>query len=214
MTRRAAHSSSPDWRRLYAFGLPEGSIRALLALTVCGLIWALQLTRVDVAVPAYLRDLLFIILGHYFASRHAAEAAPAPGPPPLFLPNGSVRLALIAGFVATAVALQRRDALLPLGRTQASVTVLMVAGFLLGFVANRVGTWVRGIRPPRIVEDVRASVALAAAVALAVLVCEQYFPALSLPAPALRQEVRSWVETHAVEQLLATVIGYYFGSRS
>lgn len=213
MTRRASHSS-PDWRQFHALGLPEGSIRALLALMICGLIWALHLSRVDVPVPAYLRDLLFILLGHYFASRHAAEAAPGPGPPPLFLPRGSVRLALIAGFVATAVALQRRDALLPLGRTPASVTVLMVAGFLLGFIANRVTTWVRGIRPPRIVEDMRAVVAMAAAGALVLLICERSFPALALPDPALRQEVRSWVGMHGVEQLLATVIGYYFGSRS
>lgn len=213
MTKRPA-PAPPDWRRLHAFGLPGGSIRALLALMICGIIWALQLTRVDVPVPAYLRDLLFIILGHYFATRSAAESAPEPGPPPMFLPRGSVRLALIAGFIASAVALHRQDALLPLGRTSASVTILMVAGFLLGFVVNRVGNWIRGIRPPRIVEDVRALAAVAAAVALVLLLCERSFPALALPDPTIRQQVRSWVETHAVEQLSATVIGYYFGSRS
>src|SRR3954452_177808 len=125
MLRRAPRTP-PDWRRLHALGLPEGSIRALLALMICGLVGPLHLPHIDVSAPAYLRDLLFIILGHYFASRRSAEEAPAPGPPPLFLPHGSVRLALIAGFVATAVVLQRRGALLPLGHNSASVTTLLV----------------------------------------------------------------------------------------
>jgi len=54
----------------------------------------------------------------------------------------------------------------------------------------------------------------AAAVVLVLLLCERSFPALALTDPALRQQVRLWVETHAVEQLSATIIGYYFGSRS
>lgn len=215
MSRRAtAPPPSPDWRRYHAYGMPEGSVRAALALLICGLIWALQLFHVDVAAPAYLRDLLFIILGHYFASRQSAESAPVPGPPPLFLPRGTVRLALIVGFGVTAVALDRQGALRPLGRTQASVTTMLVAGFLLGFIVNRVSTWIRGIRPPRIVEDLRATAAVVAAVGLVLLVAERSFPALALPDPALRDRLHAWVAGHAVEQLLASVVGFYFGARS
>jgi hypothetical protein len=72
---RARPASPPDWRRLYAFGLPNGSVRALLALLVCGAIWGLLWLRPDQAVPDYLQNLMFIILGHYFASRGQSDAA-------------------------------------------------------------------------------------------------------------------------------------------
>ena len=52
-------------------GLPEGSVRALLALMVFGTIWALLLIHEDKPepVPLYLYYLMFLILGSYFAAR-------------------------------------------------------------------------------------------------------------------------------------------------
>src|SRR5262245_59920448 len=96
-----------DWRTVHALGLPSGSIRALLAILIFGTIWAPLLTQPGAEIPAYLRDLLFIIMGHYFAARHLAPEDPEPGPPPLFLPRGSVRFLLIAGSIAVAVILFR-----------------------------------------------------------------------------------------------------------
>ena len=75
-----------DWRRLHAFGLPAGSIPALLAVMIFATTWGLLLIRPDQEVPDYLSDLLFIIMGHYFASRHRADQGDEPGPPPLYLP--------------------------------------------------------------------------------------------------------------------------------
>ena len=81
-----------DWRRRHALGLPAGSVRALLAVLIFITTWGLLVVRPDQEVPDYLRDLLFIILGH--SSRLATGPGPAeePGPPPLYLPRGSVRL--------------------------------------------------------------------------------------------------------------------------
>src|SRR4051812_49339484 len=90
------------WRRLHARGLPAGSIRALLALAIFATTWGLLVLKPSQEVPVFLRDLLFIIMGHYFAARRRTETAQEVGPPPLFLPHGSVRLLLIAGCVAVA----------------------------------------------------------------------------------------------------------------
>jgi hypothetical protein len=54
-----------NWHQLYAYGWPAGSVRALMALVVFGTLWVLMVLRPDQGVPEYLRDLLFIILGHY-----------------------------------------------------------------------------------------------------------------------------------------------------
>src|SRR5215469_8333716 len=166
-------STTPvDWRTVHALGLPSGSIRALLAILIFGTIWALLLVQPGAEVPDYLRDLLFIILGHYFAVRHRASEDPEPGPPPLFLPRGSVRFLLIAGSAAVAVLLFRRGHLIPLDRNPGVVTLLLVGGFLLGVAMNAAMSWWRnrGHRTPRVVEDARALLSLVAAGLLIFLV--------------------------------------------
>ena len=50
-----------------------GSVRAVLAILVFGTVWALLVAKPDRDVPEFLRDLLFVILGHYFAARRRAE---------------------------------------------------------------------------------------------------------------------------------------------
>ena len=111
-----------DWHRLYAFGWPAGSVRAAHGpdghWTASG---RFSLSITDQEVPAYLRDLLFIILGHYFAVRGRQASDVEQGPPPLYLPRGSVRIILVAGFLVTAVLLYRRGALLAVGQNPAVV---------------------------------------------------------------------------------------------
>src|SRR5947208_14192956 len=118
-----------DWRRIHALGLPSGSVRALMAVLVFGTVWGLLVLRPSEEVPVYLRDLLFVIMGHYFASRHRADQGAEPGPGPLYLPRGSIRLVLVAGTLAVAVVLLRRGQLTELEKNPGAVALLMVGGF-------------------------------------------------------------------------------------
>ncbi len=205
-----------DWRRMHALGLPSGSIRALLAILVFATVWALLLIRPSEQIPNYLGDLLFIIMGHYFAARRRVLDEPDPGPPPLFLPRGSVRFLLIAGSIAVAVLLFRRGELTSLDRNPGVVALLLIGGFLLGVAMNSVMTWwrERGHRPPRFVEDLRAVISLAAGGLLAFLVLNHVL--LIVPPENIDSQVSAWAHLGQIrpEQVLAAVVGFYFGSRS
>ena len=161
-----------DWRRLHALGLPAGSVRALLALIVFGTALGLLALRPMQEVPDYLRDLMFIIMGHYFASRHRVGQDVEPGPSPLFLPSGSVRFLLIAGTVAVGALLYSRGQLTSPGQHPGVVTLWLVGGFLLGVALNALSGWYLGRdrRFPRIVEDIRALISVAAALILVLMI--------------------------------------------
>src|SRR5262245_21561848 len=105
-----AAAPAADWRKLHALGLPAGSVRAILAVMIFAGIWAWLWLRPQTEVPSYLEDLMFIIMGHYFAARARAGDKPEPGPPPLFLPRGSIRFVLVGGFALVGILLiyQRR----------------------------------------------------------------------------------------------------------
>jgi hypothetical protein len=205
-----------DWRKVHALGMPAGSVRALLAILIFATLWSWLLLRPTQEVPDYLSDLLFIIMGHYFAARRRAAEDPEPGPPPLFLPRGSVRLLLLAGSALVAILLYRRGDLIAIDRNPGVVTLLLVGGFLLGVAMNVVTAWWRdrGHRTPRFVEDLRALVSLMAAASLVLLVLNRLFPFI----PPARGEdfLAPWVHLGRLgpEHVLATVVGFYFGSRS
>jgi hypothetical protein len=205
-----------DWRRLHALGLPSGSIRALMAVLVFATTWGLLVLRPSEEVPVYLRDLLLVIMGHYFASRHRADQGAEPGPGPLYLPRGSVRLLLVAGTLGVAVVLFRRGQLTEIEKNPGVVTLLMVGGFLLGVVANAVITWWRdrGHRPHRFFEDARALVSMAAAALLVGLVWNRLFP--MIPPERVAGLVSGWghLGRFGPENILAAVVGFYFGSKS
>jgi hypothetical protein len=208
--------SHGEWRRRHAWGLPAGSVRALLALLVFATTWALLVLDPSRPVPAFLRDLLFIILGHYFASRGRAESSgQETGPPPLYLPAGSVRLLLVLGCVVVAVVLQRRGQLIAPGRHPGVVTLLLIGGFLLGVALNTVATRLRRGRPPlRVVEDLRALISVVAAVLLIGLVLNRYVYT-AVPQGQIQALAASLrLGSVAPESVLAAVVGFYFGSRS
>ena len=205
-----------DWRRLHALGLPSGSVRALLAILIFAVAWILLILKPSQEVPDYVRDLLFIIMGHYFAARRLADRGAEPGPPPLFLPNGSVRFILVVGCVVVAAVLFRRGQLTAIEENQGVVTLLLIGGFLLGVVLNAIYTWWkdRGHQPRRFFEDIRALISLAAALALIVLVLNRTFR-LFPPDPVDAAFAR-WIHVgrFGPENILAAIVGFYFGSRS
>jgi hypothetical protein len=209
-----------DWRSLHALGLPAGSVRAVLAVLVFATVWGMLLLRPSQEIPEYLSDLMFVIMGHYFATRKrsAQDAAHSeePGPPPLFLPRGSVRLILVAGSAAVAALLYQRGVLTRVNNNPGVATLLLVGGFLVGVILNTVTGWWRERvqRRHRILEDVQALVALGAGLVLAALVWNRLYPVIS---PAQADALFShWghVGRLGPEHLLGVVVGFYFGSRS
>lgn len=206
----------PNWRKLHALGLPEGSIRALLAVAVCATIWVVLARHPDQEVPDYLRDLMFIILGHYFASRRRTTAQPVDGPGPLFLPKGSIRVVLFAGFAAVAVLLWRGGNIREPMKSPGVMTLMLVAGFLLGVCVAKVGDWwaERGHPVPRWVEDGRAIIAILAALALIFLVWNRFEGILIARDPQVFDKWNLRLGNYGPEHILGAVVGFYFGSRS
>lgn len=193
-----------DWRKIHALGLPAGSVRALLALGVVGTVSGLIIRDPGTPLPDHLESLLFVVIGHYFAARGQAVAHPDSGPPPLFLPRGSVRLLLVAALVTVGVLVFRQDGIQAL---RGLFTLILAFAFLLGLLLARVARWVarRRTRPSRWFADLQAIVGLLAVAALAL----QLFVGGVLPGPETLGVGRI-----GVEQGLAGLIGFYFGARS
>lgn len=194
---------SLDWRKQHALGLPGGSVRALLALAVVGIVCGLLLRAPDRPPPEALESLLFVVLGHYFAARAQAPEDRAAGPPPLFLPRGSVRFLLIAALVGTSVVVLRQE---DAAAQRGVVSLALAAAFLLGLLLTRVTRWWqrRRGRPSRVLEDMRALVGLGAVGALAL---HAFYGVLPDPSTL-------GVGRLGLEQALAGLVGFYFGSRS
>jgi hypothetical protein len=221
MTMKSQETVNPiDWRSLHALGLPAGSVRALLAVLVFATVWGMLLVRPSQVVPDYLSDLMFVIMGHYFATRKRNAAAAAPGdelgPPPLFLPRGSIRLFLAAGSAAVAVVLYQRGVLSRVDRNPGVTTLLLIGGFLVGVILNTlISRWrARVHRGHRAIEDMQALAAMGAGLLLVALVWNRLFPVV--PPDDLDALVKGWghLGRLGIEHLLAAVIGFYYGSRS
>ena len=201
------------WKKLHALGLPEGSVRALLAVAIFATIWVLLARKPEQEVPDYLRDLLFIIMGHYFASRKRAPAVAHAGPGPFFLPRGTIRVLLFGGFVVVAVVLFRQGQLREPLKNPGVVTLMLVGGFLLGVAGAKLGDWWadRGHHVPRWVEDLKAIVAILAAVALILMV---WNPLLMHWSPEVFDKLQVRLGNYGPQHVLGAVVGFYFGSRS
>lgn len=208
-----AKMTSPEAARP-PLGLPAGSVRAVLAFVVLGLIWALMITQKE--VPLYLQYLMFMILGHYYAARTAPSAAGAEAAP-LYLPRGVVRTFIFLGFVGVFVSIwyNHRDNLDELLEELRSDTtrakylpLFLVAAFYLGLVMARVGRLLenRGHARGRL-QDIQAWLSLVAVLALAAEVVCQFVINPTLPAE--RQ-----IHLPHVENILAAIVGFYFGARS
>jgi hypothetical protein len=196
--------------------MPAGSVRALLAILIFATVWGLLIVKPDKEAPDYLRDLLFIIMGHYFAARRRSGPDEEPGPAPLYLPRGSVRLFLIAGSIAVAMLLFQRGQLTALDANPGVVTLLLVGGFLLGVALNTLSTWWRnrGHHTLRIIEDLRAIISMVAAVILVLLVWNRYFDLFPPRTVEVFLSPRLHLGRFGLEHMLAAVVGFYFGSRS
>jgi hypothetical protein len=205
-----------DWRRQHALGWPSGSVRAALAILIFATTWGLLVLRPALEAPDYLRDLLFIIMGHYFATRRRVDSAESPGPPPLYLPRGSVRLVLLVGCAAVAGLLFHRGELTRPEQNPGVLTLLLIGGFLLGVVLSAITSWWRecGHTPPRAIEDFKAIITIIAALVLTGLIWNRLFPVY--PPAQIDATFARWLHLGRFrpENALAAVVGFYFGSRS
>ncbi len=200
-------------------GLPAGSVRALLAFMVLGLIWTLLLLPIDKAdkVPLYLYYLMFLILGHFYAAHGHTIAGPSTGPKsPLYLPRGSIRLLIILGFVGVLGwrYYQHRDLndLLKIKEPlleQPYLPLVLVGTFFVGVFFSRViGRMLAGPRGPSPwFQDIQAWVALMATLGLAVEFIIQLVINPSL-------DVDKRLDVHDAEMVLAGIVSFYLGARS
>jgi hypothetical protein len=201
------------WSKLYAFGLPAGSVRALLVIMVLGSAAALTALHPEAAIPDAFRDLLFLILGSYFAHRRGQSEEKQVGPNPLFLPTGTIRFLINLGFIAVVVVLLRRKEPFNPEATPAVYPLMIVAGFLIGVMSSRLAKvfWTRGRQPKRIWADIRAALTLLVAGFLVLLAWDQIFHFL----PERRADgPRFPITDTGIRHFLAAVVAFYFGARS
>ena len=194
-------------------GLPTGSIRAVLALIMCGSIWYLALN--GLAIPTILVESVLLVIGFYFGVRQGAApalqpAATAPPPvapggkpvkvrQPLHLPRGSVRTLLLVGFFGTIAWLWTHDQGLP----GAFLLILQVmASYVIGYVVSVIVHRRRMAGKPVIRAVVWfRNLNAAAVIGLVGYVCASFalgWPQLLAP---------------YTDNLLAWTVAYYFGSR-
>lgn len=203
----------------HALGLPAGSVRALLALSVLGLLWLLALAPLpghgqrlgQIKLPTAFMDLqilMVLILAHFFAAHgHSIRAHPSQKSP-LGLPRGSVRFLLLAGYLGLAVFLYRTQPKFEYPSTSAFILLLVLAsGFFFGHVLTGAVRWLSGGTLPYWFQDIQAWAALLAMLCMGVLLIILLFinPSLSLS-----EEISPPV----LEAILAALVGFYFGARS
>ena len=203
----------------HALGLPAGSVRALLAFSVLGLLWLLALQPMHghsealgaVQLPTVFMDLqilMVLILSHFFAAHGQSIRADASQRSPLGLPRGSVRFLLLTGYLGLAGYLYYTQPKFEYPSSSALILLLvLISGFFLGHVLTGTVRLMSGGVLPFWFQDVQAWAALLAILCMGVLLIILIFinPSLSLG-----QEINPPV----LEAILAALVGFYFGARS
>lgn len=197
----------------HALGLPAGSVRALLTIMVLGIVWALMLLPEEraVPIPLYLYYLMFLVLGHFFAAHgHSIGGASAAGRSPLYLPRGTLRLAIVAGFVGVVAYLTYlgRDLskIQPSLADQPFLPVVLLGTFFLGVLVKRMVQLTTGGEPYWF-QDIQAWVALLAMLGLGAEVIIQ-----AIINPTLAEDKQ--LHLPEWQTILTGIVGFYFGARS
>jgi len=200
-------------RRRHALGLPAGSVRALLALMVLGLLWAIVLLynpEPDKEIPllfVYLQYLMILILASFFAAHGSSIGTPVvDGRSPLGLPRGIIRLLLLAGFIGLAVwmYLNKREFIEPV-KAPGTLPLILIGSFALGYLVTWAVKSLAGVQLPYWFQDVQAWLALLAMLGLGIELVLQFVINPRLENPL---DLTQW------EGILAAIVGFYFGARS
>lgn len=191
--------------------LPEGSIRAILAMAVFGsLLSTLVVARQEVDDSFWLLWMLnYAILAYYFAIRQNAPLSSSSQEPaaasatmrPLGLPRGTVRRLLLLAFFSTCVLFIYRwfTERHPFWQDRAFFPMLSLGGFFLGRLLAYSYRHRRGPFPPvlQTLEHVKAVVALLCATVIVLIM------PFEAPLPASPQLYRFAI----------VFIFFYFGAR-
>jgi hypothetical protein len=206
-------ASQPVYQR-QALGLPAGSIRAILALGVLGLLWLFVWQYNEQQRPPlefiYLEYLMLLILASYFTAHGKTIGTQVSRRSPLGLPSGVVRVVLIAGYLGLAAYMwyynryqfDQEITAQPL----VLVPLLLLCTFFLGHICTGIVRWVSGAVLPPAYQDIQAWLALLALLLMAGLAMFHLFIRPTLTTP--------YDVPVAVEATLAAIVGFYFGARS
>ncbi len=204
-------TAAPRYPR-HALGLPAGSVRALLAFMVLGVLWLLvYASKAGDKVPVayvYLQYVMILILAHYFASHGSTIGKHVSHRNPLYMPSGSVRFLLLAGYLGLVVWLlyNKREFEEPPSGPLVLPLVLM-SGFFLGFLITKMVRTAAGGELPFWFQDLEAWVALLGMLGLLIIVMVRVFVN-----PGINEDIR--LDLTTLETGVATVVGFYFGARS
>jgi hypothetical protein len=216
-------AESPDdaelpYRR-HAFGWPAGSIRALLALGVLGLLWAVvlrhyyvQASEADRTLPrafVYLQFLMVLILAHFFAAHGGSIGRRVSLRSPLGLPRGTVRLLLLVGYAGLAFFLYRMqpDVEFPSPKAFLVMIGLLIGGFFVGHILTGLMWVLGGGRVPYWYLSIQAWIALLSLLCMGGVMLIHF-----VINPSLSETTQ--IDVTTVDAYLGALVGLYFGSRS
>ena len=194
--------TEPDHREIpEPLGLPKGSIRALVAISLAGTCWLMVLVSRD--VPSYLLSLLLTVIGYYFGFRTVAKTTsgriydPASHPrTPLNIPGGGIRGLLMMGFLVSGIVLWSAGKLLGDDMKYLEFYVIL-AGLIVGHLFARAFSHVRVGRCYLGIHHFKGLAVLGSALALLGVLLLGLFADLPY-----------------VAMVLCAVISFYYGSRT
>lgn len=207
-------------RQRHPLGLPAGSVRALLGLTTLALLWVLAwsfrpgaqgepgATKMPLEF-IYLQLLMLLILVHYFVAHGKTLGRATSDSSALWLPPGTVRFVLLAGYLGLAAFLYYNHSEygnLPVASVPLLVGVLLL-GFWLGHFTTSVVRAMSGEQLPYWYQDIQAWFALIAMIVLTTVIIIHVFIN-----PNVDETMA--VRSDLMEAILAGLVGWYYGARS
>ncbi len=202
----------PVYQR-HALGMPAGSIRAILALGVLGLMWLLVWRYDDNhRLPLefiYLEYLMLLMLASYFMAHGKTIGHLVSQRSPLGLPSGVVRILLMAGYLGLAGFMWYKGTYQfeePLTAPPFLLILLLLGTFFTGYLLTTLMHWISGAVLPPAYQDIQAWVAIMAFLGMAFLAMWHLFISPSL---TVKYDVPI-----PLEAALAAAVGFYFGARS
>jgi hypothetical protein len=208
--------ATPPVRGRHALNMPAGSVRAVLAFGILGLSWLLVWRYgygPEHQLPLefiYLEYLGVLILAHFFAAHGNSIGQNVSTHSPLWLPRGSVRFLLMAGYLGLAAFLYLNQQLTfaePASGQRVVLVLLLLTSFFVGYLITMVVRTLSGGTLPYWFQDFEAWVALLALLALGLLACVQIFIN-----PTLESQNR--LGGPILEAIPVALVGFYFGARS